>query len=1038
MVRAYPKPFAPFSAGCPVGRRRAGFVNRHWIWIILTAWLAGAGAVVAAEPGAILGLPFSRFYAFEEIGNASRGARLGFDALGRLAVTNPGSYVVLNDNTWTDIAEKNVGGIRIQQVVFDPAGRAYYGAFGSWGLMEFTAEGRLAPRPLLPKSYPKWVMASNFMDIFLAPGGVFFCSFNGVAYWDRASNRHVFFEVPQMARLLMVHGQAFAWSHRIGLQRLDLEAGTLVPVSDVDVSSHRVDQVVSLDDGRVLAATMAGRLLVFDGKQLTPWSGPLAGDPSSRITALQRLADGNLAIAISGRGLYIVTPVGEILSSYTSTEYHRIIELAAREPGVLWAETENGVEKVLYDSAVTVFGQRVGLPISWPQVVRWRNRVVVASGGRLYETVPHGSGEAARFELIGEQPTGEIWALAAKGDRLLAGNSSGIFARQADGRFTPVLTGFDVARLVMVGDDLCFAIGMTETAVLRWQEGTWTECAGRVPATGYPSVVLATGHAAWAELAANRVVRFSLRDGQLRAQVFEHFPWEPAWINIGLVGDTVVLSAPPKGRVYYNEKTEAFVPAPEIDRLLDAQPYPIARLREDDTGTLWASYEQGLLMLRSSGAGQPADRVAFNVTNDRFPFIHLLPGGDVWMSTGQSLYRVDRRRRPQAEPAFHPMIVSVIDAHTGREVFSARDGDDAPLRLAYAQSNLLFRFFAGSYGSRRSPTYEFKLNRGLEAWAPLAAGSVLTLNGLREGNYHLAVRLAGTPGTASSGLTFDFAIAPPWYRTWYAYTLYGLGAIFVVLVLIRLSVYRTRARNVVLEKMVQERTDELRAAMAQLNEETRNAATVAERNRLAGEIHDSLQQGLSGLILQLDATLKLPGLSADLRSRLNVARNMVSFTRHEVQHAVWDMESPLLDDAELGTALHKMAALISPGTPRVDIKVVGSSAALSSATKHHLLRMAQEAITNAVRHAAARTISIVLTCEAGIVSLSITDDGNGFVPAEVLSNGIGHFGLRGLRGRAAKIGGDIQIRSAPGEGTSIRIAVQGAAHVDLPRQERRP
>src|SRR5207244_4416153 len=174
-------------------------------------------------------------------------------------------------------------------------------------------------------------------------------------------------------------------------------------------------------------------------------------------------------------------------------------------------------------------------------------------------------------------------------------------------------------------------------------------------------------------------------------------------------------------------------------------------------------------------------------------------------------------------------------------------------------------------------------------WAPLAAGSLLTLNDLREGNYRLAVRLAGTREPADDKLVFEFAVAPPWFRTWYAYTLYVLGALALVLVLIRFSVYHTRSRNLVLEKIVQERTDELRAAMQQLNEETRNAATVAERNRLAGEIHDSLQQGLSGLILQLDATLRLPGLAPDVRSRLNVARNLVSFTRHEVQAAVWDV-----------------------------------------------------------------------------------------------------------------------------------------------------
>jgi signal transduction histidine kinase len=154
---------------------------------------------------------------------------------------------------------------------------------------------------------------------------------------------------------------------------------------------------------------------------------------------------------------------------------------------------------------------------------------------------------------------------------------------------------------------------------------------------------------------------------------------------------------------------------------------------------------------------------------------------------------------------------------------------------------------------------------------------------------------------------------------------------------------------------------------------------------------------------------------------------MVSFTRHEVQHAVWDLESPLLEDAELGAALQKMAALISPGLPQVEIQASGSSAALSSATKHHLLRIAQEAITNAVRHSAAQTIAVSLVCESEVITLNVTDNGNGFVPAEALSSGIGHFGLRGLRGRAAKIGGDLQILSAPGQGTSIRIVVNGAS-----------
>ena len=528
---------------------------------------------------------------------------------------------------------------------------------------------------------------------------------------------------------------------------------------------------------------------------------------------------------------------------------------------------------------------------------------------------------------------------------------------------------------------------------------------------------------AWIELAANRVARISLREGRLQARVFERFPWEPEWINIGIVGDTVILRAPSKGQLFFDEITETFVEAPQLKRMIEQAPGSIARVRSDESGTIWASYEQGLLMIRSPDNEPQSELVAFNLVNDRFPFVHLLPGGDVWLSTGRSLYHVDRRNRPQPAPAFHPMLASIVDGRTNQELFSARRATHGPLRLKYAENNLMFRFFAGSYASRRPPSYEFKLNRGTDTWVPLGSGSLLTLNDLREGDYRLTVRLADAPESATEMLSFEFKIAPPWFRTWYACTFYGLGGVLVIVGLIRLSVHRARSRNQVLERIVRERTDELRAAMEQLNEETRNAATVAERDRLAGEIHDSLQQGLSGLILQLDATLKLSSLTPDVRSRLLVARNMVSFTRHEVQHAVWDLESPLLEESELGKALEKMATLISPETPHVEITVSGSSAALSSSTRHHLLRIAQEAITNAVRHAAAKTIAIVLVCEPDAVSLSVTDDGNGFVPAEVLSNGIGHFGLRGLRGRAGKIGGEIHIHSAPGQGTSIKVVV---------------
>jgi len=254
-----------------------------------------------------------------------------------------------------------------------------------------------------------------------------------------------------------------------------------------------------------------------------------------------------------------------------------------------------------------------------------------------------------------------------------------------------------------------------------------------------------------------------------------------------------------------------------------------------------------------------------------------------------------------------------------------------------------------------------------------------------------------------------------------AYALYGIAIVCGLVGLSWSSSYLARQRNRALERVVRNRTKLLEATMEKLNNETRSAATLAERDRLAGEIHDSLQQGLSGLILQLDATLKLASLPGDVRTRLSVARNMVSFTRHEVQHAVWDMESPLLEDTELADALGKITALISPASAPIEIRVSGLVVPLAPATKHHLLRIAQEAITNAVRHAGARAIALHLDYQPDTLTLTVADDGQGFDPDKILINGLGHFGLRGLQGRAEKIGGELRIESSPGKGTSISI-----------------
>jgi signal transduction histidine kinase len=398
--------------------------------------------------------------------------------------------------------------------------------------------------------------------------------------------------------------------------------------------------------------------------------------------------------------------------------------------------------------------------------------------------------------------------------------------------------------------------------------------------------------------------------------------------------------------------------------------------------------------------------------------VRIVDGGEVWMSAERALYHIEQSWISEKRPLSRPIVVSVAAMPQNRELLTAAG---TRLRLPYAENSLTFRFYSGTDSWRRTPGFEYRLGDN-ESWTPID-GSVLSFRALHEGKYQLAVRVGADRGGGDAITTFAFEIMPPWSRSWAAYGLMAGGLVLVLLATVQCTILLARKRHRMLERLVQERTRQLAATMERLTEETQNAATLAERNRLANEIHDSVQQGLTGAILQLDTTLKLPTLAGEMHRRLGVVRNMISYARQEVQHAVWDMESPLLEGTDLPDALRNLTAFIESGDAEIEVTVSGEPVALARDVNHHLLRIAQEATTNAFRHAHAQRISIRLDYEPDLVALVVADNGVGFRPDDVLHKGTGHLGLRGIRTRVKKIAGELTIESMPEAGTTIRVVV---------------
>jgi signal transduction histidine kinase len=202
------------------------------------------------------------------------------------------------------------------------------------------------------------------------------------------------------------------------------------------------------------------------------------------------------------------------------------------------------------------------------------------------------------------------------------------------------------------------------------------------------------------------------------------------------------------------------------------------------------------------------------------------------------------------------------------------------------------------------------------------------------------------------------------------------------------------------------------------------AAILSERNRLAREIHDTLAQGLTATSVQLRlAKRHANGASEVFTRHLDTALSLVQDSLREARNSIWNMRAHVLENGDLAGALRGILHQMADGTEIVgQLHVTGRVRRLPPVVENNVLRAGQEAIANAVRHSEAKRVDVTLEFEEKQFHLRVVDDGRGFDP-ERPPSGDGGFGLVGMRERVAELKGELNIRSAPGQGAEIVLTI---------------
>jgi signal transduction histidine kinase/ligand-binding sensor domain-containing protein len=432
---------------------------------------------------------------------------------------------------------------------------------------------------------------------------------------------------------------------------------------------------------------------------------------------------------------------------------------------------------------------------------------------------------------------------------------------------------------------------------------------------------------------------------------------------------------------------------------------------EDDDGSVWADIGAGIIRVQVEEFDRLAVAPDHQVNYDFYDASDGLSGaptvtaragrtsdGKVWFIRSGAVTLADPhvlRQTPNDELA--PVVIDNVRAN--ERTFAGH----ASLSLAPGTTRVELDYATVALSQPTRVRYRHRLDGVDSNWVAAGVRRTAAYTNLRPGKYRFRVQAGSNEdGWQPAHTTYEFEIRPAFYQT----TAFFYAALLLAGALV-LTAWRMRVRLV----------------------QRQYAAVLAERMRLSREIHDTLLQGVVGVTLQLSNVSRDPNLPAASKARLQETRDVVEAYIREARQSILDLRSPLLEEHDLVGALREAARRATANTStELVVHVTGQPKRYAARLENELLRIAQEAVTNAVRHAQAAHVTLTLRFEPGRVSVEVSDDGRGlsFSTDDLEPT---HIGLDSMKERAESLGGRVRIRRSGHGGTTIEasLPVQGVA-----------
>ena len=461
----------------------------------------------------------------------------------------------------------------------------------------------------------------------------------------------------------------------------------------------------------------------------------------------------------------------------------------------------------------------------------------------------------------------------------------------------------------------------------------------------------------------------------------------------------------------------------------------IMAVEQDDDGSLWLSTRHGLARL-DPGSGRVVNHVAesglqatnFNTGASSSDATHLYFGSVAGLvSLPRGTRFVPRSPTPIAITGVEILGTRATNIRTDGPLtdgFRTRHGDGVAIEFAVLD-------FAET-----PHDYAYRMGRE-EAWTPIGQRRDITFLGLEPGDYRFEVRGRDVFGQWTDSRQLSFTIVPPFWMTLWFRALAVFALVLLALTLHRARMRTLEARNAVLENLERQREaalDRARASQRELEEAYAGlrqltgrleSAKEDERARISRELHDEFGQTLTAAKLTLQM-LRQGTADPAVTDGLAQSVAMVDSMIRQARDIARGLRPPLLDEAGLVPALQQFVQSAADRSGvRVDLEAGPGVERTPPGLNTTAFRIVQEAVSNALRHSGARTITVALSREADRLTIVVEDDGVGFDPAAVekRTRRGEHLGLLGMTERVRSAGGTVEFQARTGGGSRIFVVL---------------